>query len=446
MRYLLVLLLYGAGAALSVNGVVYAAALFLWSDIFQPLSFAKNQGALPVAMFVVAVLAMSYVSGWLRGKFVPRFGTYFYLICGLMLWGALCSAVSRYPETAWPSQITIFKYVFPLAFIHTALHTRRDIKILAGCLAVSVGIWAAQAGAHCLVNGPNTDLGIEGGQMTDRNDFAAAIVGTLPVLLYFIFTKEMKYKWIFKPFLLAMTFLGLMAIFFSLSRGGSVGLGAMVLLYVAYVSKARIRDTIVLVAAAASLLLILPKDYFDRMNTIKLDGEQTEGSAVARVNLMTGALKATADYPIFGLGPGCWLEVARDYTGDDHNPHSIYLVLSTETGVVGLLFYLIIVAYTCVQLSTTINHAHRRGDKETARLGQALIMSIFGLLAAMTFLNRPFNEYLWSWISIANALPIIYRRELARNRSTATGRNRARGTLGEAPPPAPSAPPLTSPG
>jgi probable O-glycosylation ligase (exosortase A-associated) len=445
MRYLAVLLIYGGGAVLSMQGIVYAACLFLWSDIFQPLSFAKNRGALPVAQYVVAVLLLSYVVGYLRGKITPYFGTYFFLLIGLMVWIAICSGVSHYPDTAWPFFVVILKYVLPLAFIHTALKNRMELKILAGCLAISVGVWAAQAGAHCLVNGVNTDLGIEGGQMTDRNDFAAAIVGTLPVLLYFVFTKEMKYKWILKPPLLIMTFLGLMAIFFSLSRGASIGLGAMVMLYVSYVSKKKIRDALVVVMALVALFFTLPKDYFDRMHTIKLDGEQTEGSAVARVNLLQGALKASLDYPIFGLGPSCWLEVAEAYTGDNHNPHSIYLVLSTEIGMVGLLFYLIMMGYTFVQLSQTINHAHRRGDLETSRLGQALLMSIFGLLAAMSFLNRPFNEYLWAWISIANALPIIYRRELAQNRGGAMAKNRGRALRRVFPrviPP--SAPPLTS--
>jgi O-antigen ligase len=157
------------------------------------------------------------------------------------------------------------------------------------------------------------------------------------------------------------------------------------------------------------------------MNTIKVGAEQTEGSAKQRMTLLIGAYHASLDHPVFGLGPGGWLEVAEAYTGDTHNPHNIYLVLSSETGIPGLLIYLIVVVFTAVRVSRVTRLALKRGDLEWARLGSALTTSIFGLLSAMTFLNRPFNEYLWGWMCIANALPAIYAREARRPASAPAG-------------------------
>ena len=417
MRALLISLVFASGTVLAFRSVVFGAALFFWADIFQPLSFAR-MGGYPVAQYVFVILILSYITGIIRGKITPRFTPFLFLTLGLMTWCLICTIHSDYPETAWENYTTILKYIVPILIIHTSLQTNHEIKILIACLAGSVAVWSAQAGAHCLVHGINTELGIPGGQMGDRNDFAAATVGTLPVLLYFVFSKKIPFKWIIKPIILLMAFLSLMMIFFSLSRGGTLGIAASVILYIIYVSKRRFRDLFLLLAVLSAIVFFLPQSWFDRMNTINLSSDQTEGSAKARMNLLVGAFHATLDYPIFGLGPGGWLEVAEAYTGDDHNPHNIYLVLSTETGIVGLVLYLILVGFTYFQISKTIRLALKRKDGETARLASALIMSIFGLLSAMTFLNRPYNEYLWGWIAIANALPGIYQKEIAAKRKS----------------------------
>jgi hypothetical protein len=165
------------------------------------------------------------------------------------------------------------------------------------------------------------------------------------------------------------------------------------------------------------------------MNTINVGAEQTEGSAKQRMTLLIGAYHASLDHPLFGLGPGGWLEVAEAYTGDSHNPHNIYLVLSSETGIPGLCIYLFVVIFTYVRVSRMTAAALKRGDREWARLGSALITCIFGLLSAMTFLNRPFNEYLWAWLAIANAMPAISARDARRSARAA-----ARGSAGAAEP------------
>jgi probable O-glycosylation ligase (exosortase A-associated) len=416
MRFLVVMLIYASGTVLAFRYMAFAAGLFLWNDIFQPLEFARNPGRFPSAYYVTAILILSYCISWFRGKIKPRFTAFFFLLCILMAWQGLTAVLSPFRPICLDQFILYLKYVGPLAFIHTALADKRDLRIVAAVLAGSVAVWSGQAGIYTLIHGANTDLGIPGGQMVDRNDFAAAIVGTVPILFYFLLSYDWKFKLAVRAGILVTLFLSISAIFFSLSRGASLGLAAQLLLFVGYVSKHKIRDGILIVCVAGIGFLFLPQDWFDRMSTIKVGTEQTEGSAKARMNLIVGAYHASLDYPVFGLGPGGWLEMAEAYTGDNHNPHNIYLVLSSETGITGLLLYLLVIGFTYVQVYRTINRAVRRGDKETARLGSALITAIFGLLAAMTFLNRPFNEYLWGWLALANALPAIDARDLARAR------------------------------
>lgn len=427
MRFLLVLLVYAAGSAMAFRAVVYGASLFLWNDIFQPLEFARNPGRFPSAWYVTGILVVSYCAAWFRGTMKPRFTAFFWLLCVLMAWQFVTVLMSPFRETTMAQFILHLKYVGPLALIHTALSSKRDLKIISAVLAGSVAVWSAQAGVFTIANGARTDLGIPGGQMAERNDFAAAIVGTVPILIYFVTSYDWKFKVPVRALLALMALLSVCAIILSLSRGGSLGLAAQVLLFLGYVSKRKLRDTFLIACVAGIGFMFLPQSWHDRMSTIEVGAEQTEGSAKARMNLIMGAWRASLDNPVFGLGPGGWLEVAMAYANDDHNPHNIYLVLTSETGFTGLGLYLLLIGFTYLRVYMTINKALKRGDKPTARLGAALITSIFGLLAAMTFLNRPFNEYLWGWLAIANALPVIYDREVAagRRRSAKAAKLRA---------------------
>jgi putative inorganic carbon (hco3(-)) transporter len=399
------------GSLATLRFPIIASGLFLWNDIFQPLVFARHPGFFPSAYFVFGVLVFAFFTGWFRGIIKPRFGPYFFALTGVLTWILISTSVSPFQHVVWTEFVTLIKYLIPLLIIYMSVQSLRDLKILAATLSASVGVWGAHAGAHCLRNGVNTDLSIPGGQMMERNDFAAAIVGTIPILIFFALSYSGRFKMTIRIGIWGAVVLCLCAIFFSLSRGASLGLAFSTLLYLLYVSKKKMRDGFILASLAITTYFILPQDWHDRMATIELGAEQSEGSAKSRMNLMLGALRASVDHPIFGLGPGGWLEVAVAYCGDDHNPHSIYMVLSSESGFVGLAIYLGIMFMTYWRLNKVIKIAMLRGDVEIFRLSAALIMSIFGLISAMTFLNRPFNEYLWAWMSMAHALAEIYLRK-----------------------------------
>lgn len=432
LRLLLVGFCYAFGTYRAMFSTAFAACLFLWNDIFQPMSFARSHGLYPVAWYVLVVLVLSFAVNFLQGRIVPRFGVYFFAVGVMILWLLVSTVASPFPAAAWPEFIKYMKYLLPLLLIYCALQNPKEVELVAGALTASVGVWAAQAGAHCLVSGPNIDLAIPGGQMTERNDFTAAIVGTLPMLVYF----AVEYRWRFKKAarigIWLAAALSLAAIFFSLSRGASVGLAAMVMAYVLLVSRRKLRDLGIMAALAAVVLVSLPREWYERMGTIELGAEQKEGSAAERMMLMMGALRATTDNPVFGLGPDGWLQVVHIYGDGEHNPHSIYLKLSSETGFTGLFIYLAVLFMTYWRCMAARKLAARRKDKRAERMATALITAIIGLLAAMTFLNYPFSEYLWAWICLANAFASLYPEEVERLEAGRRGPAARAGRSGEA--------------
>src|SRR6185369_12866725 len=111
MRFLLVALVYAAGTALSVHEVVFAACLFLWNDIFQPLEFARNPGAYPVAQYVTAVLLGAFLLAVFRGRVKLRAGGFLILLGVELAWLGLTAALSPFHQTALDQYILYLKYL-----------------------------------------------------------------------------------------------------------------------------------------------------------------------------------------------------------------------------------------------------------------------------------------------------------------------------------------------
>ena len=418
MRLLLILGLFAVAGLFSLRAPVYAACLFLWNNIFQPLSFARSPAAFPAAQAVLAVLVGSYALHIARGKLKPRANWLILYSPVLLGWILVTALVSPIPH-AMEGFVEILKYLLPLFFISIGLRSIPDIKILSILLTLSVGVWSAQAGVHGLVKGVTRDMAIEGGQMTDNNDFMAATVSILPMLLYLAFSYRGKFKGWAKAGGLLIAALSVAAIVFSGSRGAALGLAASAMLYVALVSRKKLRDGLSLVAIVSVVLLFLPDAFWERMSTIRLGSEQTEGSAQERMHMMTAAFWAVVDKPLFGVGPDCWLAVAEHYSGLRFDPHNIWLKLTAEIGIPGLILYLVALGATVRQLFRVRTLATRRRDPESANLATALIMVIIGFLMPSTFLSHPFAEWLWAWLCVANAFAVVYREKAARDRRLA---------------------------
>lgn len=419
MRLILAGILYLFGSALALRSVTFAGCMFLWNDIFRPLDFAKMGGAYPTAQYVFAVLIAAYLLHWARGKFKPILGGYAFLLAGYILWILFTALVSPFRAEGIDQFVIYLKYLLPLLLIYSSIRTVQDVKYLVAILCVSVGIWGAYSGIHCLIKGPTTDLGIPGGQMAERNEFAAGIVSTIPMWIYYLFSYTWKFRVAVRSLCLVIAILSVIAVLLSLSRGASIGLFVSLLAYLGFVSKKKIRDGILALTVAGLGLLLAPEAWYARMQTIEIGTEQTEGSAMERMDSMHGALLATLDRPITGWGPDGWFKVAKFYSKTENNPHSIYLKISSETGLVGLMFFLGLMLFTYFQVKSVVDLAGRHGDKDAGRLAMALATGLLGYLAASTFLNSPLHELLWSWITVANGFAVIYPRVLRGRRAGA---------------------------
>lgn len=404
MRLIAVLIILTYGTVLSAGSFTWAASIFLWTNIFQPLGFAYSHGAFPIAIYVFILLIVSFCLNVARGAFKPQMNRMIFFSCLFIVWSIISSCFSPFQEVVWSELFGILKYVLPLMLITTGLANFKDVVIVSITLVLSVGIWSAQAGVKGLLSGVTSNMAINHGQMSDNNDFMAATLGILPFLLFFPQIYHGRHGKYVKTISYIMFLLSLIAIVFSNSRGATVGVVGLWVFYIFFISQRKARDFWVMTGIMVLSLFLVPDSFWDRVKTIDLSlHQQSESSASSRLHLMKSGLRCALDNPVFGVGPNSWIYIAEEYAGKDSEPHSAYIKLAAEIGFPGLLIYIYFLFDTIRRLLRARHRFVGIGAREKALVSTMLAMSLVGMVIPFMFLNHPYSEFLWAWLGVSCA-------------------------------------------
>lgn len=286
------------------------------------------------------------------------------------------------------------------------------------------GVWIwiaimAYAAAHTVAYGMGP-----GGYVHDENEVALACLSALPFTLVGWAQLRGAGRWIAVG--LSALFVG--AIAASFSRGGFLGLVALVLFFV-IASRHRVRNLIALGAGALLLVLLAPPSYLDEIRSIR---DTESGTAMTRRYLWATATEMWKDNPVLGVGGGNFVWVASRYQPQRGEwprrlllrgmsgtaVHSSYFQLLAEQGTVGVL----LVAYVIVFHFRTLGRL-RRDVRARPRAPAALRRdaelyvpaaagSMVAFLTAGAFLSTAYYPYLWYLSGLSVAMDRALRREL----------------------------------
>jgi putative inorganic carbon (HCO3(-)) transporter len=237
------------------------------------------------------------------------------------------------------------------------------------------GLWDRQA-AHYVVSP----------FFRDHTSYGAAIAMYLPFLVMFafngFFTKKLK--------LISLGMLGVVSLGFILSYSRAAWLSLVVALGVWTIIKLKFKFKHLLVTFISLVVFIL---LFQTQLIMKLEQNSEQSSAnimthissmsnittdvsnLERINRWSCALRMFADNPVFGYGPGTYMfnyapyQLNKDRTiistnsADGGNAHSEYLGTLSESGLMGLLSYLLIIGvvmFTAIQTYTRLKDPRLR--------------------------------------------------------------------------------------
>jgi O-antigen ligase len=252
----------------------------------------------------------------------------------------------------------------------------------------------------------------------DPNSFAAYELIVLPIVAILIAeTQNRRLRLTLGA--TAVAIIG--AVMTSLSRGGLVTLGMLVLLItiaparVVFRNRAQKALAVCLIAASAAVFFVATGPAFTaRINETFTTGGST-GSG--RTDMWKGAVHSFHDHPIFGIGFGTFSSVSThllqttpgvdlvDYTPspDGDLVHNAYLESLAELGIPGLVFFVGLLAATAHLLVKTARRARAAGSHFLERSCHGLLFSLAAFCVSAIFLSMETARPLWIIIGLAFA-------------------------------------------
>lgn len=418
------LVLFNLAAALAV----YVAILF-----FQDLSVLSSG---PNAIGVLVGL------GWI-GAFLGRRGQLaaigenrrlllrIVLFCG---WLTLSITWAGHPGPAGTEAGYWWLAAFAFLITMTTLTTTREVRYVALAFVagsvISVLIGLASGGLQASADAVN-QTAIQGrftGGGGDPNVQAAGYVATMFLIMGLIpiyRSRAVRFA-LFGAF--ALVTVGFLA---TQSRGGLLALIAatVVALMIAPRYRRRILGLGAIVCVAVGVLLATQPGALSRITDVG-------GGSSGRGDLWRVALAVFHDHPLSGVGAGNFEAVEAhfvlrpgaisriQYLVDvPHLVHNTYLQLLAETGVVGLVLYLVVLAGSLRAAWLAVKRFEARGRPELADLARAVLMGMVAMLVALFFISDGDDVRLWVLLGMGPALltlagrirPAPIRRAVARD-------------------------------
>jgi O-antigen ligase len=433
-------------AQLAVKDVVAYRALLAFTFVLfvrpqdtlrflEPLHLAEVFGTFGIVALIAGRLS--------RGAPVARMTLDFGSVLALALVMLGTAPFSIWPGGAVGVVTDLFsKVVVVYALILNTLTTRARFEQFVNVVVLSCSYVAVRA---VIDYGLGVNLVEEsrvqgaGGLFGNPNDMALNMVAFLPLAIMVMLGRA-------RPLLRGASAIGTVAlvaaIIFSKSRGGTLGLVAMIAVLLYQIRRVRPSVAVAVIVACLVTIPLLPESFTHRMSSILNPEEDITGSREARKRLLREAYQAYLDHPVVGLGAGQF----HNYNPKEreeiwHEAHNAWLQVASELGTVGLLVFAVIVGSGFAAGLQAIRTLRRwrarrpRRSREPAELlarrerlqlyASAVLASLTGWVVAAMFASVAYYWTLYLVLGLAITLRDITLREVGEIAEPAQGIRRA---------------------
>lgn len=341
--------------------------------------------------------------------------------------------------TFWQNQAQIgaiieFAKIIAVALFTTAVVTNREhLRVLVWVVALSFAFYGVKSGLWGILTlgSSSIDTG-PGGMLADNNDFALALVMSVPLLFHL---GQSEKKDILRKVFTYSVPLTMATVGLTHSRGGFLSLvGACGVLI--WRSKNRVAGMSVAAVVGIALLLFGPSGFKDRLSTLK-DVEH-DSSANARFRSWAVAVRMATDNPILGVGLDNFRQRYLDYQpnptaaerrGENiYVAHNAYLQIWAETGTISLVLYLYLI-FATFRTCWRVRRLAKQRYYASWMINYATMFeaSLVGFCIGSSFLNRAHFDLVYHFFAIVLVFEKIALRELKQGAPAAL-HSSARGT------------------
>lgn len=394
MRDALIIAIVLAGALVALRRPWVGVMLWTWLSIMNPHRMAWG---IAYDAPLAAIAAGSTLLGLLitRDRALPFKAPVVVVFLLFMLWMSFSWLLGLDPADDYHQWNKVMKIDFMILVALALLSTKQHIIALTWVAAGSLALLGAKGGLFTLMTGGNYRVwGPPDSFITDNNEFALAMVMTIPLLRFL--QLQLRGAWPRHGMTVVMV-LCLAAALGTHSRGALIAL-AVVSLWFWWRSKSRLLGGVLMAIVGISLLAFMPDVWTERMSSIT--EYQQDRSAMGRISAWWTAWNLAFHYP-FGAGFNAarpeLFAVFSPYPEYVHAAHSIYFQILGNHGFVGLALFLIMWLMTW----RTAGWLRTQGAKEPetrwcSELGamcqvSLLAYAVGGAFLSLSYFDLPYN-------------------------------------------------------
>jgi putative inorganic carbon (HCO3(-)) transporter len=390
MRDILVTLIVFGMLPMIYKRPYWGAVMWIWISVMNP--HAQGWGFARTFPFAAIIAAVTIVSVFLQKEdkklpMVPTIVVFIAFFC----WMTLTSLFAIHTELVYDQWNKVFKIFGMTLVVMMLLKERKHIELAIWSIVISIGYYGVKGGIFTIRSGGNDRVWGPAGTFIDgNNEVALAFVMVIPLMFYLM--KITRNKWGRYAFMASMGLCALASLG-SYSRGALLAIAAMAVFFWLK-SKEKLAIGLAMILIVPVLLLAMPAQWHDRMDTIQEYKE--DSSAMGRVNAWHMATNLAMDRPLGGgfeiYDGGVFARYAPN-PEDIHAAHSIYFQVLGEHGFIGLFLYLAIGVLTWRTGSWVIKHGkHDPELKWALDLIPMLQVSLLGFAVGGAFLSLAYFD------------------------------------------------------
>lgn len=362
--------------------------LYYFLDVIRPQEIFPALRAVKIAIVVEIITLISWTFFLIRNKKViywPKFNWLFLASVGVLGASTLTAMNNRWAFDTFKIMIVMFTiYVISTNVINSLSRLNSLIGVI---LLSHFGLALTAMG-----------LGrVEGSYlMGDENELALAMNTMIPFAFFYFL--EAHSKLLRALALLILTILILAGIA-SLSRGGMIGLFA-VLAFCIFRTNKRLVVTSLIAFLGVVMILFAPPKYWEEMQTIS---DTKETTAQTRLHYWKAAFEMYKDYPIIGVGGSNGGARMPEYITGVRDPntewgrtfHGTLPQVMAEQGTLGLGLYLAMMYMAFRTLLSIRSKALLTNEPRLRSLADSIMGGIVAFIASATFLSSAYSMQLW---------------------------------------------------
>jgi probable O-glycosylation ligase (exosortase A-associated) len=337
MRDVIVVAICMLGSVLALRRPWIGVMLWTWLSIMNPHRYTYGFAySAPLAAAAAGCTLIGFVMTRDReSPFKAKPVTIFTLF---VVWITMSLLFGMDPADDFEQYKKVMKIDFMIFIALALLHTKQHIFALMWVCVVSLASLGAKGGIYTLTTGGGGRVwGPPGSFIEDNNEFAVALVMTIPLIRFL--QLQMTKAWARHLMTVTMVLVAVSALG-SQSRGALLAITAMAAFFW-WNGKNKLGVGLLLVIIAIPLIAFMPDSWSTRMSTIQTYGE--DKSAMGRISAWWTAWNLAFHYP-FGVG----FNAVRPILFAKYSPypdmmqaaHSIYFQALGHHGFVGLGLFL----------------------------------------------------------------------------------------------------------